>query len=437
VSALDQVLGGVVSCIVLLAGLGCSGALPGTPASALPEPSSSPTSTPTIAPTITPTLTPTATPLPAPAPTPLPTPTPSATPRPAPAPAPTITPVPVPPAQRLVTETVARGLEVPWALAFAPDGRLFLTERPGRIRVVQDGVLLPEPAATLEVAHVVEAGLMGLALDPDFASNHYLYVYYTYSDNGGRLWNRVERFIEEGNRLKEPKVIIDGIPGASIHDGGRIKFGPDGKLYVTTGDASRQDLSQDLSSLAGKVLRLNPDGSIPADNPFSRSPVYSYGHRNPQGLAWHPVTGQLFATEHGPTGFDEVNILQPGKNYGWPLVRGIARQNQYVDPIMHYSPAIAPSGAAFYSGDRYQGWKNHLFFTTLRGEHLHRIALKGPEYGEIAEEERLFSGDLGRLRDVVQGPDGYLYVATSNRDGRGSPARDDDRILRIRVDGSR
>lgn len=330
-------------------------------------------------------------------------------------------------------ETIATGLSIPWAITFAPDGRIFLTERPGTIRVIENGRLRAEPLADLRsaVAHVGEGGLLGLALDPAFAENHHLYVYYTYRDAQGRIWNRVVRLTERGGRAADETILLDGIPGAQIHDGGRLKFGPDGKLYISTGDAAQPSLSQDLNSLAGKILRINADGSIPAANPFPGSPVYSYGHRNPQGLAWHPTSGDLFISEHGPTGFDEVNVIRPGGNYGWPTVRGIAGDERFSDPISDFSPAVAPSGATFYDGDRFPCWRGVFFFATLRGNHLHRLALTAAEPYRVGESERLLDGDFGRLRDVAVGPDGFLYVLTSNRDGRGSPAPDDDRLLRV------
>jgi len=331
-------------------------------------------------------------------------------------------------------EVVASGLEVPWALAFAPDSRLFFTERPGRVRVMDKGRLVLDPVATLPVASVGEAGLMGLVLDPDFARNGYLYVMYTYRDGQNRLRSRVSRLTERANKAAEEKALLEGIPGANIHDGGRLKFGPDGKLYITTGDASDTSQSQNLASLAGKVLRLNSDGSIPSDNPFPGSPVYSYGHRNPQGLAWHPTSGRLFSTEHGPVGNDEVNIIQTGRNYGWPELSGKGGAPKYIDPIISFAPSVAPSGATFYSGSELAPWKGNLFFTTLVGQHLHRIVLNSDLTG-VERDERLFSGEYGRLRDVIQGPDGFLYFATSNRDGRGRPSSEDDRILRI-VPGS-
>jgi glucose/arabinose dehydrogenase len=337
---------------------------------------------------------------------------------------------PPPPAPSPVTvETVATGLAVPWALAFAPDGRLFFTERGGQVRVIEESGLAPEPVAVLPVASVGESGLMGLALDPSFDQNGFLYVMYTHAGLGG-LRNRVSRLRVTGNRAGGEQVILGDIPGAAIHDGGRLRFGPDGKLYVTTGDASDPEQAQSRESLAGKILRLNGDGSIPYDNPFPGSLVYSLGHRNPQGLDWRPGSGQLFATEHGPTGNDEVNRIEAGANYGWPSIQGREQASGMTSPLATFSPAVAPSGASFYNSDLISEWKGSFFFATLRGRHLHRMVFTGDGSG-VALSERLFEGRFGRLRDVVAGPDGVLYVATNNRDGRGDPGVEDDRILRI------
>lgn len=319
-------------------------------------------------------------------------------------------------------QVIARGLEVPWALAFAQDGRLLVTERPGRIRLVKDGRLDPTPLATLQAAAVGEAGLMGLALDPAFPQNGRLYVCSTMAPGrSGRLVNRVVRLTLRGAHAGDERVLVDQTPGASIHDGCRLKFGPDGKLYVTTGDAAEPRLAQRLDSLAGKILRINADGSIPADNPFPGSPVYSLGHRNPQGIAWDRA-GRLFAAEHGPSGHDEVNRILSGRNYGWPEVTGKPGDPRYVDPLVESgSDTWAPSGMAALGND--------LFVAGLRGRRLLRVRL-GPD-GNVVGVESLLAGAYGRLRDVVVGPDGALYVTTSNRDGRGSPAPEDDRILRV------
>ena len=316
-------------------------------------------------------------------------------------------------------EVVVRGLEVPWALAFAPDGRLYVTERPGRVRVVAEGRPLADPVATLNVATVGEAGLMGLALDPAFAQTGFLYVCYTVSARGD-LRNRIVRLTVRDDRASGERILLDDLPGASIHDGCRLKFGPDGKLYATAGDAAQPALAQRRDSPAGKILRLNPDGSVPADNPFPGSPVYSLGHRNPQGLAWSR-DGRLFAAEHGPSARDEVNAIRPGGNYGWPEVRGRADDPRFVDPVVESElQTWAPSGIAFLGDD--------LFVAALRGRRLLRIS------GALTGQPRVSTvlTGWGRLRDVVVGPDGALYVTTSNHDGRGFPAPDDDRILRLR-----
>ncbi len=337
----------------------------------------------------------------------------------APAPAPTV-------------ETLATRLEIPWGLAFTPDGSLLITERPGRIRVFQNGALRAQPVLDLAsgVTPAGEGGLLGIAVDPAFAANRHIYVYHTYGSPTALL-NRVVRYELTAEFVAtDPFVLIDGIPGAANHDGGRLEFGPDGLLYITTGDASDTTLSQNRTSLAGKILRLAKDGSVPAGNPFAGSPVYSMGHRNPQGLDWD-ASGQLYATEHGPTGLDEVNRIDAGGNYGWPTVTGAPDDPRFIDPIRHYTPSIAPSGATFYEGDALPCWRGDFFFATLRGTHLHRLDFAAP--GQLVGEERVLDGSFGRLRDVEQGPDGKLYIITSNRDGRGSPVAADDRLLRVSV----
>ncbi len=329
-------------------------------------------------------------------------------------------------------ETVAEGLEVPWDLAFTPDGRILITERPGRIRVVSKGRLQPAPYAALAVAHVSEAGLMGIALHPNFADNGYLYVCYTYRGSDRQLFNRIARLTDQRGAGVNHRVILDAIPGAARHDGCRLRFGPDGYLYATTGDAARPDLSQDLNSLAGKILRLTDQGGVPPDNPFAGSYIYSYGHRNPQGIAWHPVTGDLFITEHGPQRDDELNRLEPGRNYGWPAVTGAAGRPEYADPTLSFTPTIALAGADFYrKGSLGAAWENRLVLAALKGSHLQRVSLAPPDYRKVASRDELFRGDFGRLRAVVMGPDGYLYFTTSNRDGRGRPDDRDDRLLRL------
>jgi glucose/arabinose dehydrogenase len=322
---------------------------------------------------------------------------------------------------RFRVETVARGLEIPWSLVFAPDGRFFVTERPGRVRTVEGGVLRPEPALTVEGAFAQgEAGALGIALDPEFSTNRWVYVYHSERVGGGAV-NRVARYREVSGRLIERVVLLDNIPAAAIHDGGRIRFGPDGLLYVTAGDAANTSLPQDLASLAGKILRITATGTTPPGNPYG-SPVYSAGHRNPQGLDWHPVTGELWASEHGATGNDEINVIRAGANYGWPTIQGAAAMPGMETPIAFFSPAIAPSGASFYRGNRFPGFVNNLFVATLAGNHVLRLTIEGTR---AVAQERLLEQRFGRLRDIVPGPDGYLYVLTNNRAGP------DDLILRL------
>ena len=334
--------------------------------------------------------------------------------------------------ERVTAETVAEGLEVPWALAFTPDGRMLVTERPGRIRVIQNGQLLEQPMAVLDVARVSEAGLMGIAVDPNFAHNGHLYVCYTYRTDPGGLFNRIARLTDSGRRAEDHQVILDHIPAARNHNGCRIRFGPDGKLYVTMGDAQSAENAQSLESLSGKILRLERDGSVPVDNPFPGSYIYSYGHRNPQGLDWHPKTGGFFITEHGPSEDDEINILAAGGNYGWPQVTGTSSNPAYLDPILAFTPTIALAGAAFYAGESLAAsWDGDFIFANLKGSHLRRIILEPPEFRSVASQQILFLEEFGRLRAVALGPDGYIYFSTSNRDGRGRPFPRDDKILRL------
>jgi glucose/arabinose dehydrogenase len=344
----------------------------------------------------------------------------------------------------VTAETVASGLEVPWDLSFAPDGRIFVTERPGRIRVVQGGHLQAEPWASLPVSAQGEAGLTAIALPPDFAATHQVYVLGTFTAAGGGLENRVVRLTERDGRGADPTIIVDHLPSESLHAGSALEFGPDGMLYVSTGDALHPERAQEMSSLSGKLLRYARDGAVPLGNPFPGSPVYALGLRNVQGIDWDAATGAMFATEHGPSGFsserfrsghDELNVLARGGNYGWSEVAGEGGGDRFVDPLAVWDPAIAPSGLAIYTGAEFPEWRGSVFVGGLRGRQLRRIAVRkdaSARAGWVATgQEVLFDGELGRIRAVRMGPDGHLYVTTSNRDGRGSPAPDDDRILRL------
>ncbi len=365
------------------------------------------------------------------------TPLPAVQPSPTSAPAPTSTPTaaPFPTAPRV--EVFVSGLDTPWAIAFAPDGRIFLTERPGRIRVVRDGKLDPEPWMTLGVSESGEAGLLGLALSPEFAKDHLLYVAYSYRAPDGGLRSRLVRLREDGATGKGvlDKVLLEGVRGNLNHDGGRVKFGPDGMLYWTVGDAQDAAAAQNPALPNGKILRLKPDGTIPSDNPFPGSPVYSYGHRNPEGLAWQPETGRLYATEHGPSGAegccqDEINLIEPGKNYGWPEITGDATKAGMVSPVINSgkTDTWAPSGATFVTSGP---WRGSLLFAGLRGQALYRLTLDPADPRKVLSLEPLLKDVYGRLRDVAQGPDGAIYVLTSNADGRGTPPPDGDRVLRL------
>jgi len=332
---------------------------------------------------------------------------------------------------RFRVEIVASDLHIVWSLVFAPDGRLFFTERPGRVRIIQNGQLLNTPALTLtDVFTQSEAGLLGMALHPEFTRNGLIYLVYTATVPGASPVNRLARFREANNTLAQGVVLLDGIRGNTIHDGSRLRFGPDGKLYMTMGDAAVPSLSQDLASYNGKILRLNDDGTTPRDNPFA-SPVYSYGHRNPQGIDWHPVSGDLWGTEHGQIGNDEINVIEARHNYGWPSIEGSATAPGMDTPILFFTPAIAPSGASFYTGSVFPTFRHNFFVGALGGLHLLRVRLDPADPRRVIGQERLLEGRFGRIRDVVTGPDGALYLSTSNRDGRYTPAADDDRILRI------
>jgi glucose/arabinose dehydrogenase len=311
------------------------------------------------------------------------------------------------------TKVVASGLAVPWSIAFLPDGTPLVTERDS-VRILElkaDGQTV-ERRKLSDARPTGEGGLLGLAVSPKYANDGYVYAYYTTETD-----NRITRF-----RLDDTpeQVLLAGIPKASNHDGGRLAFGPDGLLYATTGDAGEKDHAQDGESLAGKILRLNPDGSIPSDNPSSISPMYSKGHRNVQGLAWDEQ-GRLWASEFGQNTTDELNLIEPGKNYGWPDCEGSCDKDGMTNPAATWSTSDAsPSGLAFWNGD--------LYMAALKGKRLWRIPVTAAGAGK---PEALFNDTFGRLRAVAVTPDGKLWISTSNRDGRGEPKPNDDHILSI------
>ena len=316
-----------------------------------------------------------------------------------------------------VVETIATGLEVPWGLDFFPDGDAIVTERDSKrvLRIDAGGDHEITELGTIEVAEpITEAGLLGVALSPDFESDRTAYFYASTGDD-----NRVLRAEIDGNTLGEPEPILTGIPVGQIHDGGRLEFGPDGFLYVSTGETGSGDLAQDRDSLAGKILRITPDGDPAPGNPFGTE-VWSYGHRNVQGLAFDDGD-RLWASEFGQDTFDELNLIRERQNYGWPEVEGEGGEPEFVDPQVTWSTSQAsPSGLAYADG--------YLWMAALRGQRLWRVQVTGDR---ARDPEGFLIGQYGRMRTIAVAPDGMLWLTTSNLDGRGSPADDDDRILLI------
>ncbi len=317
-----------------------------------------------------------------------------------------------------VTGTVASGLETPWGIAFLPGGSALVTERDsGRVLDIAPDGTVREVGRIDDVVAQGESGLLGIAVSPTFDADGLVFLYATTGAD-----NRILRAVYDGTALSEPSVIVDGIPAGRIHDGGRLVFGPDGMLYAATGEAGDAELAQDPASLGGKILRITPDGAPAPGNPDPASPVYSLGHRNVQGLAFDEQ-GRLWASEFGQNDVDELNLVTPGANYGWPDVEGTGGAPEFVDPVTTWPVSDAsPSGLAF-ADDR-------LWMATLRGERLWSITIR-PDDAVSARE--FFVGEYGRLRTVAAAPDGSLWLTTSNRDGRGQPGDDDDRILRVEI----
>ncbi len=327
-------------------------------------------------------------------------------------------------------EEYLRGLEIVSDMEFSPDGKnLWVTERSGRLKRIdsnKNAVLVAD--LTDRVAAIGESGLTGLALHPNFESNNYIYLYYTYRDSG-KILNRISRFTLDTEQLKDELFIVDALPGGSIHNGGRMRFGPDRQLWVLTGDAGRPAYPQSMDTLAGKVLRMSDLGKPLSDNPFPNSTIYSIGHRNPQGLAWHPLTEELVINSHGESAHDEIDIVKPGSNHGWAKVKKCFSDDpKFTNPIFcSGNETWAPSGSVFIGTDPWR-FRYSYVFAGLRGNLLKRIAIID---GNVVEEENIIDGGYGRLRSVVVGPDKSLYVGTSNLDGRGTPQEGDDKILRV------
>lgn len=340
--------------------------------------------------------------------------------------------------------TYVVGLNTPWQIAFMPDGRMLVTERGGFVRVIENSRLNPQPYLNLRDSVVTEGetGLTGIAVDPDFSQNHYIYVGYTYekSKNPIVFRNKMVRY-KENPTTKKPifdKIILDGIEGYVMHNTGPIKFGPDGKIYWPAGERYIPEYAQDMTKLNGKILRLNRDGTIPMDNPFPNSYIYTLGHRNSQGIDWQPVTNHLYNTEHGPSEtqgccMDEINLIEAGNNYGWPVIRGMQHKTGMVTPVVYSGDTTtwAPAGAAFIRSGK---WTGSFVFGGLRGEALYRAVFNASDPRKIDTVETYFKGELGRIRTVELGPDGIIYIATNNRDGKGvARTAEDDRILILNI----
>jgi glucose/arabinose dehydrogenase len=323
---------------------------------------------------------------------------------------------PGPASAQLQVSTVATGLDVPWALAFLPDGSALVTERDtARLLNVTPAGQVTEAGTVSGVVPGGEGGLHGVAVSPNFATDQLVYLYFTAAAD-----NRIVRAPLENGQLGAQQVVVSGIPKGVIHNGGRIAFGPDGMLYAGTGEAGNTQLAQNLNSLGGKILRATPEGAPAPGNPFGTL-VWTFGHRNVQGLAWDSG-GRMFATELGQNTFDEVNRIEPGNNYGWPIVEGSGGGGEFTDPVLTWTTAEAsPSGAAILGGS--------LWAAALRGQRLWRVPLTSD--GGAGTPEALLTGQFGRLRGAAAAPDGTLWVTTSNRDGRGMPTPEDDRILSI------
>ena len=334
---------------------------------------------------------------------------------------------------RLRLVTVAKGLEHPWSFAFLPDGRILVTERPGRLRIVGPGEKLSAPVKGVPRVYARgQGGLLDVILDPDFATNRVIYLSYAEPGRGG-AGTAVARATLKDGALNNLKVIFRQTPkaGTSRHFGSRLVIARDGTLFITVGERGQRERAQDPSVNRGQVVRINRDGTVPKDNPFFgkkgyRPEIWSYGHRNPQGAALHPVTGKLWTVEHGARGGDEINVPLPGRNYGWPVIAygrhywggkiGEGTHKAGMEqPIHYWDPSIAPSGMAFYTGDKYPKWKGNVFVGALSFQLLSRLVLDGEK---VVKEERLFKAFRERIRDVRQGPDGYLYMLTDSDEGR-------------------
>lgn len=334
-----------------------------------------------------------------------------------------------------IIDTLATSLVVPWEISFLPDKTMLFTERNGKVRIYRDNKLLKRPA--LEINNIEtkkKMGLLGIAVHPDFPKKNYVYLAYNYK-KGENTFLRVARYRFKKDSLINPEIIVENIEASQNHTGSRLLFGPEDHLFITTGDADHASYSQDLDKLNGKILRLNDDGTIPDDNPFvgidsARPEIWTYGHRNTQGLAFQPETGLLFNSEHGPSGGDEINIIKKGENYGWPFIHHKDQKEGMNSPFLEYTPSIGPSKILFYNSNVFQYMKGDLLLATLRGENILQLRFEG---GKIKQRKLFENGKYGRIRAITVGPDGYIYFSTSQVDPpEGTPGDNDDMLLRLR-----
>ena len=330
-------------------------------------------------------------------------------------------------------ETVVGGLEYPWSVDFLPDGRMLVTERPGRLRIVEHGKLSKPIKGLPDIVAQGQGGLLDIALDPDYSNNQIIYLSYSARGKGG-LGTEVIKGKLVGYELKETNVIFRLSPKSdtSYHFGSRLQFARDGTLFITLGERGEQDRAQDLSDHRGSLIRINKDGSVPKDNPFVNTPnakpeIYTYGNRNMQGIAMQPDTGDIWTVEHGPQGGDELNLMKPGVNYGWPVITYGVNYNTgtpigegthkegMAQPIYYWVPSIATSSLLFYTGDKFPNWKGNAFVSSLKFGQLARLEMND---NKVVHEERLINGAVGRIREVQQGPDGFIYIITDDPDGK-------------------
>lgn len=338
-------------------------------------------------------------------------------------------------AEIYTVDTLATGLIVPWEIVFLPGKTMIFTERSGKIRIFRNEQLVAKPALIVnDIETTKKMGLLGMCIHPQFSKNKYIYLSYNYRKENNALL-KIVRYQFLNDTLINPTVLLDNINASPNHTGCRLRFGPDEKLYITTGDADRPILAQNLKSLNGKILRVNEDGTIPSDNPFvnndtARKEIWTYGHRNTQGIAFDPVTGQLYNSEHGPTGGDEINVIVKGNNYGWPIIHHQDSKEGMRSPLLEYTPSIGPSQITFYNADAFPSLKKKLLVACLRGEKIMQVGLAK---NKIIADGNLLEKGYGRIRALTVGPDGYIYFSTSQNDPpEGSPGPGYDMVLRLR-----